>query len=115
MAKTLLERVDEANTGKTRNSLRYFLLAHRAEIQETLEHGHGIKVIWQTLRSEGSVHCTYSYFYKAVRKYLEWKPKTGPTTRPPSTTFQKTPQTSVATKKYDGFIYNPKPNPDELY
>lgn len=73
MAGTLSKRVQEYLKNSPsigRGAARDFIIANRTEIQRTLNHGHSIKSLWEVLRQEGSVGCTYPRFCEAIKKHL---------------------------------------------
>ena len=71
--KSLLERVaDHAKDrpARVRDATGMYIIAHRKQIQKTLDHGYNIKAIWETLTKDGDIKCSYPRFCQKLKLHL---------------------------------------------
>ena len=113
MKKKLSERVEEHTKQREkplRNSIALFITANRGEVIQALKQGHTIKAIWETLSKEKRLKCTYQAFQQQLNNQI--KPKESKNIEPPILAA-KIPKGDHA--KRQGFVFNAKPNAEELY
>jgi Iap family predicted aminopeptidase len=120
MKKSLTENMTTCKQLQPRTSARnnkVEFLAMREDISDALEKGWSVKIIWETLRDEGSFTATYNTFRLYVLKYMHsQKPgywlKEEIEQRP-----KRLVQDPTKMKKptaIPSFTFNPIPNPEEL-
>lgn len=129
MTKSLSERIaqrmstkEPSRTGKNRASF----LAVREDVQQALDDGWPVKVIWDTLCEEGKIEFGYgafiSYVNRLIRNVEMPLPKPTPNQvkveRPAPKIKEKTDalqELKKETPSISGFIFNPTPNKEELF
>ncbi len=113
--KNLLERVKEhteKRTSPVRDATKIFIIANRTEIQKTLDHGYGVKAIWETLKKEGRIECGYSRFCQKLKKYLVPKANNSSVEERIQT---KAIQPKKSAGKAEGFVFHATAKEEELY
>lgn len=120
VGKTLLKRVEELSrqkSGNARGSARFFVIAHKAEIKKILGEGYDVKTLWQALKEDGRVVCSYPRFCDALRKYLLDQPPSQPIIRKQkikSVRITREPSAPSRTST-EGFTFNSTPRKEDLY
>jgi Family of unknown function (DUF5338) len=74
--KRLLERVAEhtkTRPAPARDAIKIFIIANRKDIQKTLDHGYHRKAIWETLKKDGQIDCSYPRFCQKLKLHLSPK------------------------------------------
>ncbi|MDC8447548.1 MAG: TraK family protein [Nitrospira sp.] len=94
------------------------VVALRKEIEQALQDGCSLAMIWHTLQEEQAITCSYETFRAHVRKLTQPHLETHPA---PSATTDRSTHKSKPMKPAprpadtSGFIFNPVPNEEELY
>lgn len=113
MEKSLSERIASRECKKTTGSKNKVLfLAQRKDITEALENGWSITIIWKTLCAEGKIAVTYNTFRLYVSRFIEGNRLAYTKKMTPNGCADNNPSTI---KPMRSFIFNPKPNPDDLF
>ena len=125
MSKNLSEQLNEWVEQKkaiklTRNKNRVAFLALKDDIKDALDKGHAAKTMWAYLSETGRFTCTYESFLRYINReiYQNQKPKRAATTIKKqavgggSTDTQKEEQQKTEPA---GFVFNPVPNPEDLF
>ena len=71
--KSLLERVaahTKSRAAPAKDAIKIYIIANRKEIQKTLDHGYDRKAIWETLKKDGQIDCSYPRFCQKLKQYL---------------------------------------------
>lgn len=119
MAKSLSERI-AARTAQKKPTHgaqnRAAFLAVRVDVKQALDDGWPVKFIWETLHEEQKVKFSYQAFRGYVNRLVLSPAPTAtssPTSEVAAKTATPTPVTK-RTKRREGFVFNPVPNPEEL-
>ncbi|OQW34112.1 MAG: hypothetical protein A4E19_18720 [Nitrospira sp. SG-bin1] len=110
-ARTLSARVlDFANKTAPRSTNRVRILALAPDIRRAIQDGWSRHLIWKTLKTEGTLTCSYDTFRAHVKRLLQ-EPADGRAALPP--TQDRPPSAPSASSS--GFVFNPVPNKEELF
>jgi len=114
MAKKLTDRIAERVANRKPNrrakNLAAFL-ANKTEIESALRDRWSVRVIWETLKSEGRISVSYQAFNNYVNQHI----KTQSDIKEKTTATQKNEPIDVNKKRQlKGFTFDSTPNKEDL-
>jgi|RifCSPlowO2_12_1023861.scaffolds.fasta_scaffold12324_5 hypothetical protein len=115
LSQRIAARVEQKQPNQ-RAKNRAAFLANKKDIAEALQDRWSMKVIWETLTSEGKISFSYVMFTKYVHQLINKEQKTSaevaqPTQPAPATNSAPVEQPTTTPK---GFNFNPAPDPKRL-
>ena len=96
-----LKKINKKPTKKTKN--RADFLVYKTDIEQAINDGWSVRVIWETLIDEKKVTCSYPAFNNYVNKLIVKKQQK-----------KEEKREEKKSQKIDGFNFNSIPNKDEL-
>jgi hypothetical protein len=68
-----LDQHTKNRTTPAKDAIKIFIIANRKDIQKTLDHGYDRKAIWETMKKNGQINCSYPRFCQKLKQYLSPK------------------------------------------
>lgn len=114
MAKSLTERIASRAKTKTprQGKNRATVLALRGEIQQALDDGWSLRLIWETLKDEGKVAVSYQGFCGYVRRLV--RDRSTPPIERGTKPAARAAEEAAKPGEISGFTFNSTPKKEDL-